>query len=254
MKQIHVTADNLETEHICCAISDKRMARGVLQKKAWLQKRIEEGLVFKKLDVNGKVFIEYLPAEYAWVPIIAPGYLCINCFWVSGRFKGQGHGAALLEECIQDAKNSGKHGVVVISSKKKRPYLSDGNYLKKKGFEVCDTAPPYFELLVYKLNSLAPIPQFHTSAKEMHVETQEGLVVYYTDQCPFTDYYVQQELKEIEQEYNIAIQRNKISNREAAQTAPCAFTTYSTFYNGQFLTHEIINKKKFEKLWKTFKK
>ncbi|WP_020063091.1 hypothetical protein [Bacillus sp. 123MFChir2] len=51
MKRIHVTADNLESEHICCAISDKRMARGVLQKKAWLQKRIEEGLVFKKLDV-----------------------------------------------------------------------------------------------------------------------------------------------------------------------------------------------------------
>lgn len=77
MKQIHVTADNLETEHICCAISDKRMARGVLQKKAWLQKRIEEGLVFKKLDVNGKVFIEYLPAEYAWVPIIALQGICV---------------------------------------------------------------------------------------------------------------------------------------------------------------------------------
>lgn len=80
VKQIRVTTENLESEHICCAISDKRMARGVQQKKAWLQERIEEGLVFKKLDVNGKVFIEYLPAEYAWVPIIAPGYLCINCF------------------------------------------------------------------------------------------------------------------------------------------------------------------------------
>ncbi|WP_242216584.1 hypothetical protein [Bacillus cereus group sp. BfR-BA-01380] len=60
MKRINVTADNLESEHICCAISDKRMARGVQQKKAWLQNRIEEGLVFKKLDVIRKV-VENIP-------------------------------------------------------------------------------------------------------------------------------------------------------------------------------------------------
>lgn len=65
VKRINVTTDNLESEHICCAISDKRMAHGVLQKKAWLQQRMGEGLVFKKLDVNGKVCIEYFPAEYA---------------------------------------------------------------------------------------------------------------------------------------------------------------------------------------------
>ncbi|MEI4830122.1 YoaP domain-containing protein [Bacillus sp. FJAT-53711] len=47
-------------------------------------------------------------------------------------------------------------------------------------------------------------------------------------------------MKEIEQKYNIPVQHHKISNREAAQTAPCAFTTYSAFYNGQFITHEII--------------
>ena len=74
----------------------------------------------------------------------------------------------------------------------------------------------------------------------MHIESREGLVVYYTDQCSVTGYYVHQELKEIEQKYNIPVQHHKISNREAAQTAPCAFTTYSAFYNGQFITHEII--------------
>lgn len=80
--------------------------------------RLEEGLVFKKLDAKGKVFIEYLPAEYAWVPISAAGYTCVNCFWVSGRFKGQGYGAQLLDACIQDSKEKGKHGIVVISSNK----------------------------------------------------------------------------------------------------------------------------------------
>ncbi|MFB6364074.1 histidine phosphatase family protein [Paenibacillus elgii] len=35
---------------------------------------------FCALDAKGKVFIEYLPAENAWVPIDAPHYMFINCF------------------------------------------------------------------------------------------------------------------------------------------------------------------------------
>ncbi|MGG2094740.1 hypothetical protein AB1283_19425 [Bacillus sp. S13(2024)] len=44
----------------------------------------------------------------------------------------------------------------------------------------------------------------------MHIETKEGLVVHYTDQCSFTDYYVHEELKDIEQKYNIPVQRYKV--------------------------------------------
>ena len=33
---------------------------------------------------RGKCFIEYIPAENAWVPIEAAGWLYINCLWVSG--------------------------------------------------------------------------------------------------------------------------------------------------------------------------
>lgn len=243
-----VTRDNIEQEHICCAMSDKKVKRGVELKKEWLKDRFEEGLMFKKLDVKGKVFIEHLPAEYAWVPISAPGYTFINCFWVSGRFKGQGYGAQLLEECMQDSKAKGKHGIVVISSKKKRPYLSDGGYLKKKGFQVCDTAPPYFELLVYKLDPNAPSPHFTASAKDMKIPNQNGLVVYYTNQCPYTDYYIHQELANITQQYHIPFKCIQLTSREDAQHAPCAFTTYGAFYNGEFLTHEILSAKKFKKI------
>ena len=48
--------------------------------------------------ITARQFIQSLPAlasakpdlraEYAWVPIDAQGYLQINCFWVSGSFKG----------------------------------------------------------------------------------------------------------------------------------------------------------------------
>ena len=243
-----VTLDNIEEEHICCAMSDKKVRRGVQLKKEWLKDRFKEGLVFKKLDVKGKVFIEYIPAEYAWVPIAAPGYTFINCFWVSGRFKGKGYGARLLDECIQESKAQGKHGIAVISSKKKQPYLSDGNYLKNKGFQVCDTAPPYFELLVYKFDSNAPTPQFTTSAKDMKVPYQNGLVVYFTSQCPYTDYYIHEELTTITKQYNIPFKSIQLTSREDAWRAPCAFTTYGAFYNGEFLTHEILSAKKFEKM------
>ncbi len=83
-----LTLENLDSEHICCAISDKKGENCVSSKKAWLRDRMEEGLVFLKLDVRGKVFIEYIPAERAWCPIDADGYMFINCFWVSGKYKG----------------------------------------------------------------------------------------------------------------------------------------------------------------------
>ena len=120
-----ITLDNLEEEHICCAITEKKGGQEISLKKAWMRERIKEGLVFYKLDVRGKVFIEYLPAEYAWCPIEADDYMYIDCFWVSGRYKGQGYGDRLLTHCIDDSKAKGKKGLVVLSSEKKRPFLSN---------------------------------------------------------------------------------------------------------------------------------
>ena len=45
-----------------------------LAKKEWLRQRFEEGLVFYRSEERGKCFIEYIPAESAWVPIEAEGY------------------------------------------------------------------------------------------------------------------------------------------------------------------------------------
>ena len=48
-----VTLDNIEEEHICCAISDKKGETCVASKKAWLKERMKEGLVFEKLVPDG---------------------------------------------------------------------------------------------------------------------------------------------------------------------------------------------------------
>ena len=96
MRYIRITKENIDFEHICCAMSGKQS----VAKKAWLRERFAEGLVFYRSEERGKCFIEYIPAENAWVPIDAPGYLYIDCLWVSGALKGHGYAGELLAEPI----------------------------------------------------------------------------------------------------------------------------------------------------------
>ena len=81
MEYIRVTKDNLEREHICCAISNNKDVQ-VSSKKAWLAERFDDGLVFLKSVERGKCFIEFIPAENAWNPIVADNYMYIDCLWV----------------------------------------------------------------------------------------------------------------------------------------------------------------------------
>jgi hypothetical protein len=58
MEIITVDQDNIEREHICCAISDKKGETCVSSKKAWLKCAFADGLVFRRLDERGKVLIK----------------------------------------------------------------------------------------------------------------------------------------------------------------------------------------------------
>lgn len=129
MDYIRVTRENIDKEHICCAMSGKQS----LAKKEWLKQRFEEGLVFYRSAERGKCFIEYIPAENAWVPIDAAGWLYINCLWVSGSMKGHGYSSELLEECLRDAKAQGKNGVCILCTEgRKREFLADPKFLTHK--------------------------------------------------------------------------------------------------------------------------
>jgi N-acetylglutamate synthase-like GNAT family acetyltransferase len=249
MDIINLTTSNIDTEHICCAISDKKCQQGYLYKKEWLKERINQGYVFKKYDARHKVFIEYCSSEIAWLPITAPNYMVINCFWVAGKYAGNGYGKKLLEECIQDAKS--KDGIVLLTSTKKLPYLSDKKFFLKQGFEVCDLAPPYFELLVYKNNPKAMSPTFNPPAKHNICTNLKGLTVYYSNQCPYTEYYTNTVLRELALKANIPLNVIKIRTRDEAIHTPSPFTIYSVFYNGKFITHDILNENKFNKLMQT---
>ncbi len=245
MEIITVTKENLEQEHICCAISNNKDCQ-VSAKKSWLAERFDDGLVFKKGNVRGKCFIEYIPAEKAWAPIEADGYMYIDCLWVSGQFKGQGNSNLLLDECINDSKAKDKRGLVVLSSKKKMPFLSDPKFLRYKGFLLADTAEPYYELLYLPFEKADLKPRFKAQVKKPHIE-ENGFVLYYTYQCPFTAKYAPL-IEEIAKANGAAFKSIRIETTEQAQNAPAPFTSYSLFYNGEFLTNEILSEKKFEKL------
>lgn len=56
---IQITKSNIETEHIRCALGAKQYEHAVSEKKKWLTERMDEGLVFYRLDERAKIFIEY---------------------------------------------------------------------------------------------------------------------------------------------------------------------------------------------------
>lgn len=245
MEYIRITKENLMKEHICCAISNDKDIQ-VSSKKSWLLNRLDEGLVFLKSAERGKCFIEYLPAENAWVPIKAPDYMYINCLWVSGSLKGHGYSNDLMNYAIKDSKEKGKKGLVILSSKKKIGFLSDPKYMKYKGFERVDTANPYFELLYLPFAESGQTPCFKQTVHE-HQKKKTGFVLYYTNQCPFTAKYVPL-VENMAQARGIEFHVVHIQSREEAQNAPTPYTTFSLFYNGEFVTHEILSEKKFEKI------
>lgn len=242
MEYIRITKENIDAEHICCAMSNKQSN----VKKEWLKERFEEGLVFYRSTERGKCFIEYIPAENAWVPINADGYIYINCLWVSGAMKGQGYSNDLLDECIRDAKRQGKKGLCILSSVKKKEFLSDPKYLKHKGFSVSDESVNGITLMYYPLDEKAEAPTFRSSAKKAEID-EKGYVIYYTDQCPFTYYWVPR-VAETAKEHGITVKTIHITDRETAQNMPVPVTTYALFHDGKYITHGIQSDKSFLKL------
>ena len=245
MEYIQVTKENLEKEHICCAIANNNDVQ-VASKKAWLTDRFDEGLVFLKSAERGKCFIEYIPAENAWVPIDAPNFMYIDCLWVSGSFKGHGYSTDLLNACIEDSKAKGKDGLCILSAAKKMPFLSDPKFLKYKGFEVADEADNGIELWYFPLKKSAKKPSFKDCAKHPHIN-EKGYVLYYTNQCPFNGKYVPI-LEQTAKDNNISFRAIHIQSREEAQNAPTPITNYALFHNGEYITNEQMNEKKFLKL------
>ncbi len=236
---ITLTKENIGKEHICCAFSDKKCAKSYEAKKAWLRKEFDNGYVFRRLNERAKVFIEYVPAEKAWIPVDAPNYLMINCFWVSGQYKGKGYAKALLQSAIDDVTAQGKDGLVTVVGTNKFHFMSDTKWLLRQGFETAEKLPYGFSLLVKKMNPKEKKPSFKESVKTGTCPEKNGLVAYYSNRCPFTEFHIHTSLTETANHRKLPLKLIKLETMEQAQSAPTPATIFSLFYNGNFVTTDI---------------
>ncbi|PCH67614.1 MAG: GNAT family N-acetyltransferase [Bacteroidales bacterium] len=230
---------NIDKEHICCAISDKKCKNSYELKKDWLKKEFDNEYVFRRIDARAKVFIEYGPAEKGWVPIDAPNYLLVNCFWVSGRYKGNGYGKELLRLALEDAREQEKNGLVTIVGTKKYHFMSDTKWLLKQGFEITEQTSTGFSVLTKKIIPTAANPKLKESVSKGDIENKNGLVVYFSNRCPFSEYHVMTSLKETVEKRNLSLEIIKLETMKQAQSAPTPATIFSLFYNGKFITTDI---------------
>ena len=165
---------------------------------------------------------------------------------MSGALKGHGYSSDLLNACIEDSKEKGKKGLCILSADKKKPFLSDPKFLTYKGFLVADEADNGIRLMYLPFDENADTPKFKECAKHPHID-EMGYVLYYTSQCPFNGKYVPV-LEKTAEENGIPFQAIHIESSEEAQSAPTPITNYALFHDGEYITNEQMNDKKFLKL------
>ncbi len=236
---IDINAANVDSQGFFCYMS-KRKTEGFQRKLGWLKARFTEGMRIKLLELPDRGFIEYIPGEHAWRAVHADGYMFIHCLWVVGRSKGRGFGAALLEECIADAKRSKMKGVAMVASEK--VWLVGKRILESHGFERADEVPPAFSLMVKKFGNHAS-PSFAGSFDEKARACGKGLTVFRSDQCP---YIVDATAAALDAARKAGIKARAVELRsrdEILRLSPSPYGVFSIVHDGKLLSYHYLLEK-----------
>ena len=237
MHIMNVTLDNIHEIGVFCG-KEEKFTSGRSQKIAWLKKRFEDGLMMKiAVDDDGVQtgMIEYLPGEYAWRTIHAPGYTVIHCLQVFRSQTRKGYGKALLHACLNDAALT--NGVVILTSNK--PWVNDKKFFLKNGFRQIEKAPPYFELLVNPFKDVV-LPTFHTGWENRAAHYGQGITVLYSHQCPIIASAINN-IQEAAKTCKKDLQCIQVDDYQSAQNAPSPYATFMILKDGKFLTHRIYD-------------
>jgi GNAT superfamily N-acetyltransferase len=250
-KKVTIIDVNPETigNYGICGYKDPT-SRGFQQKLEWLKQRFKEGMKIKVLlsqkdDTVGS--IEYLPGEYAWRGVHAPGYIFIHCLFVLKKaYKGRGYGTLLIEACEKGARSQNMHGVAVVVSKS--TWMAKKEVFIKSGYEITDEAPPHYQLLVKRFHDETPLPKFSGNWEEKLARHAKGLTIIHSDQCP----YVIKAMSEIppvaREEYGIEPDIIELSNCQLAQDSPNPYGIFSIIWNGELVADHPISKTRFKNI------
>jgi len=242
-----VDPSNVDETGFFCYMS-KRKEPGFKQKRDWLQARFAEGMKIKIIhEVGGRdtAFIEYIPGEYAWRAVYAPGYMVIHCLWVVGKGKGKGYGSLLIQECIKDARAQKMKGVAMLTSD--RNWLASKDIFERNGFTEVDSAPPSFQLMTARFGS-GPEPGLPKNWDDRARAFGPGLTVIRTAQCPYIenatnailDFAKERKIKAKVAEFRTA--------REVQERSPSAYGVFGTVLDGRFIAYYYLLPKDFDKL------
>jgi L-amino acid N-acyltransferase YncA len=239
-------AENI-LEYGVCGYKSLQKA-GFPEKVAWFKDRLKEGLRIKTLVTEkGSVqgLIEYIPGEYAWRPVDAKGYMFIHCLFVGFKkeYKGKGYASLLLDACVQETKTENFHGVSVIT--RQGAFMAGRDLFIKNGFEVVDTAPSDFELLVKKFNPEASDPIFRWDREKRLGQYRKGLTIIRAYQCPYTVKNVNEIQEVAEKEFHITPTIITLKNYKEAQKSPCPFGVFCIIYEGNIIAEHPISSRRF---------
>lgn len=245
---IHTTPDNIRDYGICGYKDIKRP--GYPEKLEWLEQRFQEGLRVKTLysEQDGtQGMIEYIPGKYCWRPVEADGYMFIHCIFLGFKkiYKGKGYGTQLLNECIKDAQAENMYGVAVVT--RKGAFMAGKELFLKNSFQVADTAPSDFELLVKKFqtNVPAPEPRFKKDLVKRASKYSNGLTIIRADQCPYTRKNVNEILETAQKKFGLKPELIDLKNHREAQNSPCAFGVFCILYDGKVVAEHPISNTRF---------
>jgi GNAT superfamily N-acetyltransferase len=237
---------NIRKYGICGYKNIKR--EGYLEKINWLKDRFLEGMKIKTLysDKDGtQGMIEYIPGDYCWRPVEAKGYMFIHCIFVGFKrtYQGKGYASLLVNECLKDAREKNMHGIATVT--RKGSFMADKDLFLKNDFNVVDTMPPDFELLVKRFNENAPTPKFKKDLEKRLSHYKEGLTIIRADQCPYTVKNVREISATAKEEFGLKPNIVTLKNYQEAQKSPCAFGIFCIILNGKLIAHHPISKRRF---------
>ena len=242
-----VGSNNVDEAGFFCYMS-KRKEPGYKQKREWLEARFAEGMKIKVIhEIGGRdtAFIEYIPGEYAWRAIHAPGYMVIHCLWVVGKGKGKGYGSRLIQECLDDARAQKMKGVAMLTSD--RTWLVSKDVFERNDFTEVDLAPPSFQLMATRFGS-APEPGLPKNWEDRARAFGRGLTVIRTSQCPYIENGTNAILS-FAKERGIRAKVVELKTaKEVQEQSPFAYGVFGTVLDGKPLAYQYLLQKDFDKL------
>jgi ribosomal protein S18 acetylase RimI-like enzyme len=235
---IDVTSENLEEYPPTCFMNPDQ--QGFRIKRAWLEKRFQEGLRIKVLvdETDEKIhgLIEYVSGENAWRAVDARDYIFIHCLWVHPRtWRNRGFGSTLINEVMDDAR--GTLGVSVITSD--GPFMASSDIFRNQGFEVVDEEGDY-QLLVKQLHK-GDLPVFKNTKEQQ--KKYMGWHILYSNQCPWVSRFIHELDPAMIDPLSLTI--TELKTPEQAQNAPSIYAAFNLIHDGKLLADHYISATRF---------